>query len=263
MNTLQWNNQKISIISSDKDIASVLIANELETLSLPVFHLQDKHHLYVTDKDLPEADCFIFLSRHSSAAGEPAFTVHSLGNFSPEEPKLGGLPSQLSKTNTDIQTYLLYSIKQNLTPEFSSFDVIAEATHHGPNLSKPALYIEMGSTSEVWSSQKAANLLAKSIQYFFHSFKIPDQPPIGAIGFGGGHYPRKIAEKMLNLEFSVGHLCPKYNLAYIDDDMVDQMIINSYCSTGIKIALFDKKGMNRKKEIRDLVTSKGLEVLQI
>lgn len=258
-----WNNQKIALVASDQDIASLTIAKQVENKGFDVFYIKGKSFLSVSDEDLPECDNYIVLSRHSSAAKEPAFTVHSVGNFSPDEPRLGGLPSELGITNADIQTFLLYSLKKCLTPEFSSFDVVAEATHHGPLLSKSVTFIEMGSSPEVWESQKAANLLAEAIDYFFNSLTISEFDLSGAIGFGGGHYPRKISDQIANLGFSVGHLCPKYNLPFIDENMVDQMKTKTISKNRIEFALFDKKGMNRKQEIRKIVENLDLEVIEL
>lgn len=261
MNDIYWNNQKIVIVSSESDIASKNISEEVQKLNFPVFNLQDKSFLFITENDLPEADVFLILSRHSSAAGEPAFTVHSVGNFSTEEPRLGGNAAILGKTQADIQTYLLYSIKKIVEQhvDFFNFDVVSEATHHGPFLKKPVIFVEMGSTEEVWKSNQAAKVLAKSIKYFFENFSKPTLPI--AIGFGGGHYPRKIANAMINLDYAVGHICPKYALDYLNEELISQMINNN--NSKVEYALFDKKGMKKKQEIREIVTKFGLNVVEL
>ena len=260
---MKWNNQNTVLIASDHDIASLTIADQVEKIGFPVFYLSNKSFLYVSDDDLPPADSYIILSRHSSAAGEPAFTVHSVGNFSPDEPRLGGKPATLGKTQADIQTYLLKSISKIVEQHnnFAHFDVVAEATHHGPLVSKPLVFIEMGSNNEVWTSKNAANILAQSIDYFFQNFSRLKYLIPSAVGFGGGHYPRKIASSMLNLEFAVGHICPKYMLPFLNEQLIKQMIEKT--SNEVKFALFDKKGMNRKQEIREIVKKFGLEVKEI
>ena len=251
------------LVASDQDIASMIIAKQVEKKGFDVFYIKGKSFLTITDQDLQKCDNYIILSRHSSAAKEPAFTVHSVGNFSPDEPRLGGLPSTLGVANADIQSFLLHSLRQCLTSEFSNFDVVAEATHHGPLLSKSVTFIEMGSSPEVWESQKAANLIAEAIDYFFNSLSPSEFDLSGAIGFGGGHYPRKISDQITALGYSVGHLCPKYNLPYVNEKMVDQMSSKTVSKNGIKYALFDKKGMNRKREIREMIEKIGLEVIEL
>ena len=190
MNKLVWNNQEIVIIASKQDIASSTIAVQVENLGLPVFYLKNKSFLNVSDNDLPLADIYIILSRHSSSAGEPAFTVHSVGNYSVIEPKLGGKASTLGSTQAEIQTYLLVSISKIVEQhkEFSHFDIVAEATHHGPLITKPLVFIEMGSNNDIWTSTEPANILAQSINYFYNNYSASNNLP-GAIGFGGGHYP--------------------------------------------------------------------------
>ena len=66
---------------------------------------------------------------------------------------------------------------------------------------------------------------------------------------------------MLNLEFAVGHICPKYMLPFLNEQLIKQMIEKT--SNEVKFALFDKKGMNRKQEIREIVKKFGLEVKEI
>lgn len=265
MENLIWNGKKLIILASDQDIASMTIAKQVEQLELPVFYIKKKSFLHVSDEDLPFADYYLVLSRHSSAAGEPAFTVHSVGNYSPENPKLGGKPAVLGKTQTEIQTYLLYSLSKVVEQEknFANFDVVSEATHHGPLISKPLVFIEMGSNQDVWENKNAAKIIAQAIQYFLSTFSIIENPLQPAIGFGGGHYPRKIANSMLNLDFSVGHICPKYALRFLNEELIKQMIKTSIASNKVEIALFDKKGMNRKKEIREIVQKYGLEVKEL
>ena len=263
MTNLIWNKENISIIASNQDIASITIAKQVEKLDLPVFYLENKSFLQISDEDLPEADNYIILSRHSSAASEPAFTVHSVGNFSPDKPKLGGKAATLGKTQAEIQTYLLYSLAKNLDPQFTHFDIVAEATHHGPLVQKPVIFIEMGSSDEVWNSERAAAVIAKSIEYFLTNYENFTRSLPVAIGFGGGHYPRKIVNTMLALEYAVGHICPKYAIDFLTPDIVSQMVRNTLASNKVEYALFDKKGMKKKQEIKELVTSLGLSVIEI
>ncbi len=264
--SITWNGYKIVIIASDHDIASMLLAEQVEAVGLPVFYLRNTSFLHVSEKALPDADGYIILSRHSSAAGEPAFTVHSVGNFSPNEPKLGGKAATLGKAQAEIQTYLLHSLSQiaKHNQDFAHFDVVAEATHHGPLLlNKTVTFIEMGSGKEVWTSKKAAKIIAQALELFQTEFSHLSRFPSGAIGFGGGHYPRKVSDEMLSLIYSGGHIAPKYALQYLDESMIKQMLDNTLSSTKVEYALFDKKGMNRKKEFRELVTNLGLEVKEL
>ena len=121
----------------------------------------------------------------------------------------------------------------------------------------------MGSGEEVWTSKKAAKIIAKALELFQTDFSTLSTFPPGAIGFGGGHYPWKIAGEMLHLNYAVGHIVPKYALQYLDENMIRQMVENTLNSTGVEYALFDKKGMNRKQEFREIVTGLGLKVKEL
>ena len=68
---------------------------------------------------------------------------------------------------------------------------------------------------------------------------------------------------MLHLEYAVGHICPKYALQFLNEDLIRQMIQKSQATNKIKYALFDKKGMNKKQELREIVTKYDLEVKEL
>ena len=258
--TYKSNNETLCIVASKKDIASMTIAKELEMLGIKIFYLE-KHFLYCEDKDLPEADIYIFLSRHSSATGTPAFTVHSIGNFSPEEPKLGGKSATLVKTNAQLSAKLLKAIdKLEKEEPYDKFEVTPEITHHGPYLSNQAIFIEMGSDSNVWNDPKAGKILATAIKNVLEG-PIQEQNLPCAISFGGNHYSSKFREKILTNEFIIGHMCPKYAVDYLTKDLVDQMVTKTFPKP--QFGLFDKKSMKRKAEITELLNNHGIEVIQI
>ena len=79
---LTWYDQKVTILASEHDIASVLIAEHVEMKGLPVFYIKNQNFLTIKDTDVPSSDNYIILSRHSSAAKEPAFHRFFVPRFS-------------------------------------------------------------------------------------------------------------------------------------------------------------------------------------
>ncbi|XP_018723051.2 D-aminoacyl-tRNA deacylase-like [Eucalyptus grandis] len=109
-------------------------------------------------------DGAIFLSRHVAASNRPALTIHPIGPPHLREDEVllaGGRPGWAAPPNPRIGPWLrlLNNIAEShsLVPEF---EVTLEATHHGPEISSPAMFIEIGSTEEYWERQDAAQAIA-------------------------------------------------------------------------------------------------------
>ena len=94
-------------------------------------------------------DGFVFLSKHAAESGVLALTCHSTGNFSTA--KFGGNEKQIAIPKPDLQKIYLQTLKENQS-QFSDFQITIEATHHGPTaLSKPSIFIEIGTTEKQWT----------------------------------------------------------------------------------------------------------------
>ncbi|KAL2455091.1 D-aminoacyl-tRNA deacylase [Abeliophyllum distichum] len=109
-------------------------------------------------------DEVIFLSRHTAVSNRPALTIHPIGVPHLQEGDVlpaGGKPGWAAPPNPRIGPWLrlLKGIAEshNLTPEF---EVTLEATHHGPKLTHPQCFVEIGSTEEYWKRQDAAQAIA-------------------------------------------------------------------------------------------------------
>lgn len=150
-------------------------------------------------------DTTIFLSRHSSGKGIPAFTVHAQGNWT-DDNSFGGRPKTLSVSSPSNMFNILHSINR-----LNSFDmqVTYEATHHGPFLNVPSLFVELGGNESVINSVERANLVANAIA---GSFENGVEYGKVAIGIGGMHYPSKFTRLALEGKYAFAHIMPKYKV---------------------------------------------------
>lgn len=186
-----------------------------------------------------EADLFIFASMHKSETSlAPAFTVHSLGNWGNAE--LGGKDRTLCVSPSG---YIKDAMIKLSELNDLKFEVLQEATHHGPFLGKPAMFIEVGPTSRQWHDKKAADVVAKAIDSI-----VLEQPADyeTAFGIGGLHTAPNFKKIMLETNFAVGHICPKYNLQNLDGDLLVQAMEKQ--SAAAKTAILDWKGLGAEKE---------------
>ncbi|XP_052179826.1 D-aminoacyl-tRNA deacylase-like isoform X1 [Diospyros lotus] len=173
-------------------------------------------------------DEVIFMSKHTAASNRPALTIHPIGVphlCEDEVPPAGGKPGWAAPPNPRIGPWLrlLKSIAEshNLTPEF---EVTLEATHHGPEIYSPTMFVEIGSTEEYWKRQDAAQAIALLV---WEGLGLGGGPAVGdwsrnngqnkiLLGIGGGHYAPRHMDIALKDGVWVGHLLSGYSLPMED-----------------------------------------------
>jgi len=254
----------IAVVVSRMDTASVCIGEELLSLhkwtelgknvyrtdGMLVFFIDDMH-LYHNDIDVEikkwaeRLDAVIFASRHQSESGRKTLSVHPIGNFS--KAKFGGKNRELVPSAPALMGNALKLLHEKSGK--MDYDVCYEVTHHGPYLSTPAFFIEVGSTEKEWGNVEACRIIAETIM------NVKEKPHDIAIGIGGGHYAPRFTDIALEKGMAFGHMIPDYQLANVDNEMVLNAI---YATPGVKNAYFHgKKGRHYKKIIED----KGIECI--
>ena len=119
-------------------------------------------------------------------------TVHPIGATSGgsigerENPgRFGTLVPPHPKMAHVIRTLLCLADNQS---KLDGFDVTLEATHHGPLLSIPTMYVEIGSSSTEWSDHELAEIWMDTLdRSLFDPSWRPNERWILCIG--GGHSP--------------------------------------------------------------------------
>jgi D-aminoacyl-tRNA deacylase len=216
-------------------------------------------HIYTDDIDLRTAkigkdvDEVVFMSKHAAASGEPALTVHPIGNY--HENKYGGKERTLVKAAPSSMTGALRLISEyNDMPEFR---VCFEVTHHGPSLDKPTFFIEIGSDERNWGNTRAAGILVKALL---------DTEETGnpkAVGVAGGHYAPRFTEVALGYRIDFGHMLPGYQMENRDDDDIARMVKDACSATGTDLVYLHRKSLKKPEErrIADIIESSGYEII--
>lgn len=201
-------------------------------------------------------DGFIFLSKHAAESGVLALTCHSTGNFS--EAKFGGNNRQVAIPHPYIQKEYLQTLWKNKS-KFPDFQITIEATHHGPTaLTKPTIFIEIGTTEKQWTDVS----LCKSVAVLLHSVmtKKAKSSPV-AICFGGTHYPEKFTNELLEGRFSLGTVMPKHALDNLDCDLFLHILKQNKMA---KTCLLDWGGLgSNKQKLIDFLNDTDLEVIKL
>src|SRR3989344_6998385 len=266
--------QNIAIISSLKDPASVNIKDNL--LELFDFRQLDEKfegnnvyefnsdneqiRLYLINSDLVrsenidrriKADFLVFASKHQSKENTPSFTVHSIGNWG--KANLGGGDGKLCHSSAILLKNIF--IELNNAAKNSNYEITMEATHHGPYVETPSVFVEIGSTEKEWNEKENGEIIAKTIINAINNenknYKI-------AVGLGGTHYCTNFNKIMLKTDIALSFICPKYALQDLNENLIQQAVQKT--KEKIDFVLLDWKGLGKEKQrIADILNKLGLK----
>jgi D-aminoacyl-tRNA deacylase len=267
------------LVTSEKDMASQTIKGILvgeygfsrtdETFEgNPILALNDSTLLITTQRDMIHCDhleehfspeVFIFCSRHRAESGKPALLVHCTGNLG-SEALFGGNPHELSMSAPSLVAVALRRLfSEKSERKLDEFDVSLEVTHHGPtSMNTPLVFVELGSSEEYWIHEDGARAVAAAIMDCVNE-PISDT---SVIGFGGTHYAAKFNKLILEKDYKIGHIAPKYVLNELTLNVVGQMVNRT---TGpVTKAVVDWKGMNaeNKEHVFPLLEELGIDILR-
>jgi D-aminoacyl-tRNA deacylase len=232
-----------------------------KNIKLHLSHDRSLLHLDDLDDIYPDSEAFVFLSKHSSESGIPTLTCHFTGNFSDSNP-YGGVPREIGIAYPYIQKSYIIDItsKRSLVSEY---DIIIEATHHGPtSLKKPSLFVEIGSTQKEWTDKETASVVCQSVVTILTRHNTSARCKSVGIAFGGTHYPTKLNKLLLESDFGLASVAARHNLTTVDESMIKQMISRSV--EEVTYAIVDRKGMGKQKnKILRLIDKENLELLEV
>lgn len=208
--------------------------------------LEEKYHY----------DGFVFLSKHASETGKLALTCHSTGNFS--DALFGGFDRQVAIPHPHLQKSYIQSLWKRRR-DFSKFEITIEATHHGPTaLSKPTLFIEVGTTEEQWNDKTLCESVARIINEVLST---PQKRYDVGICFGGTHYPAKLTKILLEGQYALGTVMPKHALEFLDEALFSHIIQRN---NEAKFAILDWSSLGKEKQkVVNFIETTDLEVIKI
>ncbi len=250
---------KIAIISSTQDLASINIKEELIKEFQETKELFDNHKvyslnnikIYTTDKESVfyehidhkiDADIFVFISMHKSKAEIPTLSVHSIGNWANDN-QVGGSKRKLVMSPSLLIRKAFLNL--NEYGKDSGYEIVYEATHHGPYLDKPTFFIEIGSTEHQWADKKAGSIISKSLLNALKDSKQEENIEV-ALGIGGLHTCPEFNKVVLRNKIALSHICPKYMLQSLDKEIIEQAITKTQGQ--VSLVILDWKGLAQEKQ---------------
>ncbi len=186
----------------------------------------DKRYSKAAGVDILEV---IFLSRHFAASGIPSLTLHVIG-VPGESPvgniaEFGGIKGQVVLPNQRFAAWFRRmcqaGTEHGLIPEF---DMTIETTHHGPSLSAPTMFVEIGSSESHWDRRDAAEAWADVISDGlgldgsgglgnWHNLSSEEKSAAKImLGLGGGHYAPRHTDVLRKTNCWAGHQLAGYSL---------------------------------------------------
>ncbi|MBR9699557.1 hypothetical protein GOV09_03830 [Candidatus Woesearchaeota archaeon] len=204
------------------------------------------------DKQIPE-DFLIFGSKHASKEEVHSLSCHCTGNFG--EAKYGGQDKKLSMGSALMLKKAYLELLRH-KEEVPDHQITLEATHHGPLLEKPHLFIEIGSTEEHWGNEKAGKIIAQTIMHLIEGEDLAEQEIVFAIG--GTHYCATFNKILQRTNLAFAHVCAKYGLEHLDEELIQEAFEKT--SEKATSVLLDWKGLGKEKErIKSLLETMGIE----
>lgn len=153
----------------------------------------------------------VFPSIHRSEQNVPCLTVHPLGNLG-STAEVGGRPKVLVPTDPLRMAGALRLLAE--AGRAVGLSATYEATHHGPELGLPAMFVEIGHGTDPAPPTSAVRVLSDAIPH------LPaDDCDRVALAVGGGHYAPHFTDLALKRHWAFGHIISRHALTTLDAGM--------------------------------------------
>ncbi|MEM4296500.1 MAG: D-aminoacyl-tRNA deacylase [Candidatus Anstonellales archaeon] len=196
----------------------------------------------------------IVLSPHRSKDKKPAITVHIPGNAG--KAHFYGMDFMLNISNPVLMFRIFIETHKLLEQNREEIKMTYEADHHGPNIEKPILFYELGSTEQEWANKDLCILMANALK---NALSSNEMPSITACYFGGNHYASRCNELTIKNGYAFSHIIAKYSLDETNENVVKQALEKT--TQKIDIAIIEKDGTKRihKDKIIPILEQLGVD----
>jgi len=189
------------------------------------------------DKEI-DADVFVFATKHKSESGKPTLTCHAPGNWNKAE--FGGEEKKLCIAPAYYLKQFFLALKQY--EEKTESEISLEVTHHGPLMEKPCMFVEIGSSEIQWEDETFGKIISDCIKEVFTK----EDKVESCLFIGGGHYNNYANKIMERTDLAVGHICPKYAVEFLDEEMITQALEKTLPKA--KMVVLDWDGLGGHKQ---------------
>jgi len=243
--------EKFLIVASKLDKAGVNITTQLSQFGDFKFYLVDKEIIYTESLDLERVNSFdfiVFASKHVSESKEKTLSVHAPGNWRSAE--FGGEPGKACKSSAIFMKQMFEKMHENMLQyNLKEYKLTLEATHHGPLIDKPCVFVEIGSTENEWSDKRVGFIVAKAISEALKNFKLNPYNEI-AIAIGGPHYCPNFNKIQLRSNVAISHVISQYAFPFTEE-MINEAV--SKTEEELDFVLLDWKGLGNAEQRQKII----------
>ena len=265
---------RFAIIATEQDQASRNIGNRIIELGkfepdkekpyrtfkkdndILVWH--EKELIFATDlSEHYNPDCFVCVFRHKSDKNpKPLLSVHATGNLL--KPLREGKPYELGLAHPGYMITVLRNLQSHVP---QGYQVTYEATHHSPtNLTKPVMFVEIGSSEEQWQDPNAIDAVAKSVLGLLET-QVTDYK--ACVGFGGDHYQGKFTRNSLEGDLAFGHIIPNFKFKELNPDIVQQAIDRTIGCRAVVLDTGSQGKQEERKPILEVIEKNHIELIKL
>jgi D-tyrosyl-tRNA(Tyr) deacylase len=243
--------QKFLIVASKLDKAGINITTQLSQFGEFKFYLVDKEIIYTENLDLEKInqyDFIIFASKHKSESKQKTLSVHAPGNWRLAD--LGGEKNKVCKSSAAFMKHIFEKLNNNADEyHLKDYTITLEATHHGPLIDKPCLFIEIGSTEIEWGNSKAGFVVARAISESIRDFKENSYLET-AVALGGPHYCPNFNKIQLKSNVAISHIISQYAFP-LTEEMIKEAINKT--EEELDFVLLDWKGLGNSEQRQNII----------
>ena len=243
--------EKILIVASKLDTAGINITTQLSQFGNFKFYLVEKDILHKENLDLDkinEYDFIVFASKHESEKKEKTLSIHAPGNWRFAE--FGGEKGKVCKTSAQFIKQFFEKLHENAEQyNLKNYKLTLEATHHGPLIDKPCVFVEIGSSETEWKHSKAGFVLARALSETIKNLKKNPYNEI-AIGIGGPHYCPNFSKIQLSSNVAISHIIPSYAMP-ISEEMIKEAVEKT--EEEVDLVLVDWKGLGKSEQRQEVI----------
>jgi len=244
--------KKFLIVASKLDKAGINITTQLSQFqpNSDAFHfyLVDKEIIYTENLNLEKLnqyDFIIFASKHKSDSSESTKTlsVHAPGNWRSAD--YGGTQGRVCRSSAFFMKQMFEKVHENMEQyKVKDYNLTMEATHHGPLIDKPCVFVEIGPSETEWADRRAGFIMARAISQAIESFK---ENPYNEIAFaiGGPHYCPNFNKIQLKSNVAISHVISQYVFP-LTEEMIKEAVDKT--EEEIDFVLLDWKGLGKSEE---------------
>ncbi len=197
----------------------------------------------INQDKINQYDFIIFASKHKSESKEKTLCVHVPGNWRTAE--LGGKAEKICKSSALFFKQIFEKLNENAEHyKLKDYKITIEATHHGPLIDKPCIFIEIGSTENEWVDRRAAFIIAKTISETIKDFKENPYNEV-AVAIGGPHYCPNFNKIQLKSNIAISHIIPNYSFP-LTEEMIKQALEKT--EEEVDFFLLDWKGLGNAEK---------------